>query len=125
MRRFLCLFLLVWFPLQMSWAAVAGYCQHETNPAAKRHFGHHEHVHVDPQHGEHPGGVDAKHKGDSDKKAGVDNDCAVCHVSAASPVGEMPSFAVASSREWRSHSTEGHASNIPKGPERPDIRLPA
>ena len=123
MRRLLCLFLLIWFPLQMSWAAVASYCQHESNPAAQRHFGHHEHIHLDPQHGERPGDKAAKDKSGGVKKASADNDCTVCHMSAASPVSETHTPEVASSREWFGHSIEGYASNIPAGPERPDIRL--
>lgn len=118
MRRLLCLFLLFWLPLQMSWSAVANYCQHESNPAAQHHFGHHEHKHVDYQHG------GSKEQG-SDKKASVDNDCAVCHMSFASPVTEMHTPVALSGDEWCSHAIAGFASNIPEWPERPDIRLAA
>jgi hypothetical protein len=38
-RRFI-LFVLTIFVLQLSWVAVAAYCEHETGRAA-RHFGHH------------------------------------------------------------------------------------
>jgi flagellar capping protein FliD len=44
MRRFLLIFLVVMMPLQLSWAAVSSYCQHESGTASK-HFGHHEHQH--------------------------------------------------------------------------------
>nr|ART41037.1 L611 [uncultured bacterium] len=44
MRRWLSILLLVFLPFQFSWAAVAGYCQHETGAAAQ-HFGHHDHQH--------------------------------------------------------------------------------
>jgi hypothetical protein len=44
MKRLLLIFLLTALPLQMSWAAVSMYCQHESGAAAK-HFGHHEHKH--------------------------------------------------------------------------------
>ena len=44
MRKWLAIVLLVFLPLQFSWAAVASYCQHETGAAAK-HFGHHAHQH--------------------------------------------------------------------------------
>ncbi|NCV41106.1 MAG: hypothetical protein EBW11_11190 [Betaproteobacteria bacterium] len=40
MRKFLAIFLLVLLPLQFSWAAVAGYCQHEAGVTAN-HPGHH------------------------------------------------------------------------------------
>lgn len=119
MRRLLCIFLMLWFPFQMSWAAVASYCQHETDPAAQRHFGHHEHVHVDSADGERHGG--------GDKKASIDNDndCAVCHLHLAAPVSAATPMAAGSSSEWGSAPVPVHASNIPRGPERPDIALAA
>lgn len=43
MRRFLALVLLALLPLQLSWAAVASYCEHEAT--ATGHFGHHGHAH--------------------------------------------------------------------------------
>jgi hypothetical protein len=73
MRRCLAILLLVFLPFQFSWAAVAGYCQHETGAAAQ-HIGHHEHKH-------HSDGADP-----SDAKAlggGIDGDCAVCHAGCA------------------------------------------
>ncbi len=70
MRRWLAIFLLVFLPFQFSWAAVAGYCQHEAD-AASQHFGHHEHKHQ----------ADADHDGVPDSKltGGIDNDCGTCH----------------------------------------------
>lgn len=44
MRRCLVLVLLLWLPLQFSWAAAAGYCGHEQRKGAA-HFGHHAHQH--------------------------------------------------------------------------------
>ena len=44
MKKFLAIFLLVLLPLQFSWAAVAGYCQHEAGVTAN-HPGHHTHDH--------------------------------------------------------------------------------
>lgn len=44
MRRWLTIFLLVMMPLQLGWAAVGSYCQHESGNQAK-HFGHHVHQH--------------------------------------------------------------------------------
>jgi hypothetical protein len=43
-RRFLAMVLLALLPLQFSWAAVASYCEHETQGAG--HFGHHDHDHA-------------------------------------------------------------------------------
>lgn len=67
-RRLVFLFLAVLLPLQLSWGAVSGYCQHESGAKAK-HFGHHEHVHK----------VDAKKV--PDLKVAPDNDCGTCHAS--------------------------------------------
>ena len=44
MRRLIIIFMLVMLPLQVSWAAIAAYCNHETGAAAQ-HLGHHEHQH--------------------------------------------------------------------------------
>lgn len=69
MRRFVAILMLVLLPLQVSWAAAAVYCQHET-AAEAAHFGHHEH-----RHDGHAadGAADAKLPG------AVDGDCSVCH----------------------------------------------
>ena len=54
-------------PLQLSWAAMASYCQHKTGAAAK-HFGHHDHQHK---------AADGKEKApDPAKTGGNDLDCA-------------------------------------------------
>jgi hypothetical protein len=72
MRRLFAIFLLVLLPLQLSWAAVGVYCQHETGAAAK-HLGHHDHQHK----------TDASHGDQADPKTsgGIDNDCGACHAS--------------------------------------------
>jgi len=70
MRKWLAIVLLVFLPLQFSWAAVASYCQHETGAAAK-HFGHHAHQHKAAD------GQDASP--DPAKTLGGDPDCASCH----------------------------------------------
>lgn len=69
MHRWLSILLLVFLPLQFSWAAVGVYCQHESGAAAK-HFGHHDHQHK----------ADASHGDQADPKAsgGIDSDCGVC-----------------------------------------------
>jgi hypothetical protein len=84
MRRFLILFLLFALPLQVSWAAVATYCKHESGAAAQ-HFGHHEHVHQakQPEPAKDPSTLT------------VDNDCVTCHLANAGvlpiPFLSMPS----------------------------------
>lgn len=89
MRRFLMMLIMVLLPLQLSWAAAAAYCQHESNPAIT-HFGHHVHKHLV--------------KGESSKsdpsvsKLGTDDDCFVCHLSgvgiAFSPSVIVPAQAI-------------------------------
>lgn len=119
MRRFLCVFLLIWFPFQMSWAAVAGYCQHETGAGAN-HFGHHQHSHSASKAGD----TTAKdHHGGDAKKLGADSDCATCHLSPLLPLsGQVAQPLIASGETWVSHSSRGHPSHIPQGLERPDRR---
>jgi hypothetical protein len=76
MRRLFAIFLLVLLPLQLSWASVSIYCQHETGGQAK-HFGHHDHQH---QAGDNQGDADTKLSG------GVDNDCSTCHAGCATAI---------------------------------------
>ena len=75
------IFLLVLMPLQLSWAAIASYCQHETGAAAK-HFGHHDHQHK---------ATDGKETApDPAKTGGGDPDCASCHAGCSSALpGEV------------------------------------
>lgn len=71
MRRYLILFLLVLMPLQLSWAAVGSYCEHETGPQAS-HFGHHPHKHI-------AGDAADNDVGQSDKPSkGPHTDCSAC-----------------------------------------------
>jgi hypothetical protein len=71
MRRWLSILLLALLPAQFSWAAVAGYCRHEANPAAA-HPGHHEHS--QPGHAEGIAGSPA----DTPDGAMLDMDCGHC-----------------------------------------------
>ena len=75
MRKWLAILLLVFMPLQLSWAAAASYCQHESGTAAK-HFGHHDHQHKTAD------GKDAS--SDPAKTTGGDPDCASCHAGCSS-----------------------------------------
>lgn len=70
MRKWLAVFILFLLPLQLTWAAMGNYCQHE-NGSATPHIGHHVHKHSS-QIGE---------SGQPDKaKAGsADTDCGTCH----------------------------------------------
>jgi succinate dehydrogenase/fumarate reductase-like Fe-S protein len=69
MPRLFMIFLIVLMPLQLSWAAMASYCQHETGAAAKA--------------------ADGKEKApDPAKTGGNDLDCASCHASCPSILHE-------------------------------------
>ena len=58
MRRWLCVFMMVFLPVQFGWAAVESYCDFET-PAQAQHAGHHEH------HAHHDDGTPAAAHGDA------------------------------------------------------------
>jgi len=120
MRRLVLVFLLLCFPLQISWAAVSSYCQHEQGVAAQ-HFGHHEHVHHAPILDD-DGGSDPQGKVGHFQNGGVDSDCASCHLAA------MQSLISASGQPVLDASAvlvaglvRGHPSHIPDGLERPDL----
>lgn len=127
MRRWLILFLLAVMPMQLSWAALASYCQHETVPARAAHFGHHEHDHQGPA-SRLQGDDLAKFQGDlpddSASPLTPDDDCSFCHLGCAqalvaSTAGasvQLPSPMVARLSPLRD-------SHIPPGLERPDRRL--
>lgn len=83
MRRWFAILLLAFLPLQFSWAAVAGYCGHESGAKAQ-HLGHHEHQHAG-QADVIAGDVPA----DSTAPTGSDFDCGHCHTSCCT----LPSLA--------------------------------
>jgi cytochrome c5 len=68
-RQLVALLLALLLPLQLTWAAVGEYCEHETSPKAAQHFGHHAHAHK---------ADDKKPQG----KAAFDSDCSFCHAGA-------------------------------------------
>ena len=70
MRKLFAILLLLLLPLQASWAAVAGYCQHEQG-AATRHLGHHEHQH-------HQAPKATSHQTSSAINPAADLDCSLC-----------------------------------------------
>lgn len=76
MRRWFSILLLVLLPTQMSWAAVAAYCAHETG-AAVDHVGHHDHA--DHAHGASPTGPAGIPDLDMDADSGAEADCGHCH----------------------------------------------
>lgn len=81
MRRWLLIFLVVFLPMQLSWAAVASYCAHESSETAQ-HIGHHEHQHQ---------ADDVPADSDGSKMAGVvDADCGACHAGCCTAILQSP-----------------------------------
>ena len=79
MRRWLAALLCALLSVQLSWATVAPYCQHEA--AQSGHFGHHEHQHhaASAHDAEDMSGTDQSAK----SPLSVDLDCDQCHGSCA------------------------------------------
>jgi len=69
--RFLIILLLLVVPLQMSYAAAAGYCSHDDQAASTSHFGHHLHKHAQPS------------GDDSLPQGAADLDCGLCQLGCA------------------------------------------
>jgi hypothetical protein len=103
MKRLLTILLLVLFPLHASFAAAAGYCQHQQESPQAAHFGHHAH----------------HHDGAPDQPSGggfqIDPDCGFCHLplSAFMPmlasvveVGNLPQLITAVLADFRSAAVE-------------------
>ncbi|MES2581608.1 MAG: hypothetical protein V4627_02730, partial [Pseudomonadota bacterium] len=75
-------------PMQLSWAAVASYCQHESSTATTtQHVGHHEHQHEADA---------ASANNNSDKSThpssagAVDVDCGTCHAGCCTAMLQSP-----------------------------------
>jgi hypothetical protein len=127
MRRWVSLVLLVLLPLQLSWAAAASYCQHESGPGTVAHFGHHEHEHEPPHADGAPAGdhavAEASHDGPDTKLPLVDHDCAYCHLGSAHAL--HVSFEMAGTPIGESFAGEPGVSKpgfIPSRLERPNWR---
>ena len=97
MRKVLAILLISLLSLQASWAAAAGYCRHEQGAAA-RHFGHHEHQHLQKHAGYLADASQSGHSSDSAVSAdslsatiaGADLDCSVCQATALIGVPSAP-----------------------------------
>ena len=87
MRKIIAILLLSLLPLQASWAAVAGYCQHEQG-AATRHLGHHEHQHHQTQKA-------ASDEASSPINAAADLDCSLGHAGGLVAMLTEPSLSAA------------------------------
>lgn len=96
MRRWLCVLLLALLPLQFSWAAVAGYCAHESQPQV-RHLGHHSHEHAkaSADAGDDVAAASAHAGDEGPASASGHADCSQCHglgVGAPVPVPVVPAM---------------------------------
>jgi hypothetical protein len=115
MRKWLAVILLVFMPLQLSWAAVDAYCQHEDSIAAK-HVGHHEHQHKGTQ-------VDDLDE-DPTKPSGFDSDCATCLAGSATPPSGMKLFSLARGSSIGGGDYRAYLATPPlERPERPKWHL--
>lgn len=122
MRRFLAVILLAMLPLQFSWAAVASYCEHETQAGAG-HFGHHEHEHhADIGTDAEPAAaleVSADVQGDKAPGA-VDLDCGHCHGCGSVMLTQISGVLGEDSMAHPSATLdEDGAAHTPTRPERP------
>jgi len=78
MRRWISILLLVMMPLQLGWAALGSFCQHESGEQAQ-HLGHHAHQHESAQPGD---------SGHADGAAYAD--CSSCIAGSLVPLGNAP-----------------------------------
>jgi hypothetical protein len=113
MKKFLAIFLLVLLPLQVSWAAMSSYCGHETRVNAT-HPGHHTHDHASVDHQES--------SKNSPQSAGMDHDCATCHIfCAAALVNDLNTTTAAVSDDHPLHPQVVIVSQLSRErPERPN-----
>ncbi len=81
MRALLISLLLLVIPLQVSWAAVGGYCKHESG-AATQHLGHHEHQHESNVTSDYVAKGAIEEPTQLNSSGFADSDCAICHASA-------------------------------------------
>jgi len=118
MRRAFLVILILLLPLQLSWAAMAPYCQNEASQT-RVHFGHHEHR--------------ASHKSMSMKdhasKSVIDNDveCGLCHLSCCKSVTTYTQLKLSADFNLAVYPfiPSEFSSHIAEGPEKPNWQLAA
>jgi hypothetical protein len=111
MKRFLATVLLALLPLQFSWAALAGYCQHESDVTAP-HLGHHSHDHQAAD----------KHESEEDlvSSAEVHHDCATCHLGcSAALASDLITPTAAADRDYPFDYDVNPSLALTERPERP------
>lgn len=121
MRRWLLVFLVVLLPMQLSWAAVASYCQHESDSATtSQHVGHHEHQH------EADAASAATDLPDTSANpmtatGAVDVDCGTCHAGCCTVMLQSPMLVMAKLPSETHSATALRLSSQPASlPERPN-----
>ncbi|MEJ8855895.1 cobalt-zinc-cadmium resistance protein [Variovorax robiniae] len=112
MRKLVFLLLLAILPLQFSWGAAAAYCRHEAGAGAP-HFGHHEHQ-------AKASSTDHVKDGKLKTIADGDDDCGMCHASAAEPApSRQATLLVPWDGTAPAYRAPSYQSFIPHGLERP------
>ena len=115
MRRWLAILLLVLLPTQMSWAAVADYCAHESGAAAD-HVGHHDHA----THGHALADAADVHDADDGADSAADVDCGHCYGQCAGMLLRLvPSLLDRLTSTPLPVSDAGSATHAAAQPERP------
>lgn len=110
MKRLFLIFLLTMLPLQMSWAVVSDYCEHESGKAAQ-HLGHHEHKHET-----------SNDKQPSKSKLGTgDSHCSYCHHCCANIIDtSQPILDLLFDSTLAQFELQRYISPISDGPSRPN-----
>lgn len=118
MRRSFLVILILLLPLQLSWAAMAPYCQNEASQT-RIHFGHHEH-----KTSQKP--ILTK---DHVSKSVADNDteCGLCHLSCCKSVTTYTRLKLSADFNMAVYSLtpSDFSSHIAEGPEKPNWQLAA
>ena len=111
MRRGLLIFLLALLPLQLTWAAVSTYCQHESSSSGQ-HLGHHVHKHSYEQSG--------SDSTSSAERLTVENDCGVCHANCTVALqSSMPPLNRSVSPRWFDADPALFSTSYHDTPDRP------
>lgn len=113
MRRWLTILLLVMMPLQLGWAALGSYCQHESGNQTK-HFGHHVHQHQSQAGSEDDDGPDPQ------GGKNLHGDCNACVSAGVTPIlSDAALFDVNSSSAGKTGFQAHPLSRPSSPPERP------
>lgn len=113
MRRWLTVLLLVLLPLQLGWAALGSYCQHETGSQAQ-HLGHHAHPHQ---------GLASKQGDAAEKGKSLHGDCNACFATSIASLLDDPLSIAAPPVAFEMGTFQARPLFRPVSPpERPDWR---